>query len=202
MTANATMGIAARPLRVLAPALAAGLLLASLDASATLYRTTLTLTNPNNTDIPATTAVYDWETSAAGPAITSTDLDNLTLTLYDGATAFFTDTIIVTGVVQAIGGAARGFADIVWEFDLTTLIVSDYDNDLFVVQAGATGTTYNFYADIGRAVNDQYVDGVYNSVTSSYEFTQQTEERLAPVAPTALILLAGLPLLRARRRAA
>jgi hypothetical protein len=203
MTASATKGIGARPLRVLAPALAAGLLLASLDASATLYHTTVTLKNADNTNVPATRAVFDWETIATGPTIDSADLSNLKLTLYDGATNFFTDDMIVGGVVQAIGGASRTISDIVWDFDLSTFLVSAFDNDNGEQQdGGASGITYNFYylpATIYGALahSDKYNNGVLVEPITSYELTQRT----VPIAPTALMLLAGLPLLRARRRA-
>lgn len=58
----------------------------------------------------------------------------MTMQLFNGADLIYTDAIIVGGAAQSIGWVARTLADIVWNFDLDTLTLNDFDNDL---QAGS-----------------------------------------------------------------
>lgn len=181
---------------------AAALLLAAAQAQAALvYQTTMTLSDPDNSAIPLTSAVYDWETNATSGAISSANLLNLTLALFNGPSLVYTDAMIVNGAVQPIGGAGRVLTDIIWAFNLDSLTVTDADNDRGDKQASsATGLTYRFAAIPGFGVIFRYDNGSQKGVTG-FTMSQVTVPTEVPVAPTALLLLGGLTLLARRRKA-
>lgn len=179
---------------------AAALLLGVAQAQAAFqYQTTLTLTNPDNSDIELTSAVFDWETAATSGTIDISDLLNLTLTLLNGATLVFTDVMILNSLPQPIGGAVRALSDISFDFDLDSLTLNGWDNDLPAVQQFGTGETFNFYGGPDSAAVYRYVDGSAEDLTG-YDSSQVTLPVDVPVAPTALLLLGGLPLLMRRRK--
>lgn len=189
-----------RPMRPFRPIIAAGVLLfASAQANATFisYQTTIALSAPVG-DFSITSAVFDWQTDLMSGVATSANLLNMTMRLFDGNTLLFTDPMIVNSVVQPIGGAARQLDDIVWEFDLDNLELSeDSDNDRGQKQVGsAVGTTYRFRY-IGDAFTQRYSDGVFDGFNDS---GADVSTRVVPAAPTLVLLIAGLPLLARRRK--
>jgi hypothetical protein len=139
------------------------------------FTTTLTPITSTQEDFVVEKAVYNWETNATSGSITSADVTNLTLNLFgSGNSLLFTDTMIIGGVAQSIGGTSRSLGDIVWNFDLNTLNVTAFDNDLPVVQLLSTGITYNFFSDNPFVAADRYINGISteSAIYSSYsQFT-------------------------------
>jgi hypothetical protein len=182
------------------------LLITAVQANAGfIYRTTLTLSNP---DLPPPTvqltrAVFDWETTLMSGTAINTDLVSLTMRLFDGNSLVYTDQMVAGGVAQSIGGAARTIDNIAWNFDIDSLLLINFDNDFLSVEAGAaTGQTYNAYTLAFGQDKFQvlpYLDGMPGDA-NTWDLVENTEA--VPVAPTALLVLAGLPLLGRRRNTA
>ena len=157
----------------------------------------------------------DWSTPETSGAIGAGDLTELAISFtivdsFDGPWTW-SETIITGGAAQPIGGVARTVADIAFEFDLDTLTIARFDNDLDLVQQDdGTGVTYNVYfRDIAvpgamdRAYVDLYVDGVYETyIGGETEDEQIWSQSTSPVPlPAGLALLPlGLVGLAALRR--
>ena len=87
---------------------------------AATYVTTLSLATPlydDNID----TVVFNWSTNKASGSVGSSDLLDLSMELRSGGDNIYTDTIMVGGVVQSIGGVSRTVP--FWDFDLDTLVL-------------------------------------------------------------------------------
>lgn len=111
-------------------------------AGATALTTTLNLVTPVNNAAGATRVVYEWATPLTSGAVSTANLTDLKMQLYNGAALVYTDTVISGGVLQAFGGLARTAADVVWDFDLTSGTLAQMRNFLPGNAAGATGTQY------------------------------------------------------------
>ena len=123
-------------------------LAAASGATAGVYTTTYTLTTPYTLTKPfATQVVVDWSTDSTSGVINETNLTNWTIRLVDGATDIYTDTVITGGSVQSIGGVSRTISGVMFNFNLDTLTVGEFDNMLTgSALSGATGTAFNIYS--------------------------------------------------------
>ena len=122
--------------------------LPAATAGAGVYSTVYTLNTPYTVTSPEVTQVLvNWSTNATGGLVDQADLTDWSISFLGGETLVYTDTIIVGGAVQSIGGISRGIADILFNFDLDTLVAGDFDNMLQgALLAGASGTVYNVYS--------------------------------------------------------
>jgi hypothetical protein len=156
------------------------------------FTTTLTPSNPLQEDFVVEKVVYNWETSATSGSITNNDVTNLTLNLFgSGNSLLFTDAMIIGGVAQSIGGVSRSLNNIQWNFDLDTLNVTAFDNDIPVVQQLSTGITYNVYGGGFLTVN-RFNDGSFTETDTYSSFSQSTVAQDVPEPVTILgTLLAG-----------
>ena len=63
------------------------------------------------------------------------------------ATDIYTDTVITDGSVQSIGGVSRTISGVMFNFNLDTLTVGEFDNMLTgSALSAATGTAFNIYS--------------------------------------------------------
>ena len=109
-------------------------LAAASGATAGVYTTTYTLTTPYTLTKPfATQVVVDWSTNATSGVINETNL--------------YTDNVITGGSVQSIGGVSRTISSVMFNFNLDTLTVGEFDNMLTgSALSAATGTAFNIYS--------------------------------------------------------
>ncbi len=194
-------------------ALATLLLITAVQANAALkFETTMTLSNPDfaSPSVQLTRAVFDWETTLMSGNVINTDLVSMTMRLFNGASLVYTDEMVAGGVGQPIGGVARDIDDITWNFSIDNLELINFDNDFNLLQEDgpATGLTYNAYTGAVQTPPNPdlfsvvpYQDGVVEP-NGGNTWERVTNTVAVPLPPTALLFLAGLPLLRRRRNTA
>lgn len=157
------------------------------------FQTTLTLGSPGGTPL-VDTVVINWSTDLTSGTVSESDLTNWSYELLGGGSSVYSETVIAAGVVQPIGGVSRTLSDLLFDFDLDTLTLNEFDNDIDILQIGAaTGLTYNTYLNLlfGPGISaDQFSDGVLieTSVLDS-PFSQVTVSSI-PEPSTLLGLLA------------
>jgi hypothetical protein len=157
------------------------------------FKTTLTLNNSAGTP-PVNTVIFNWSTNLTTGTVTASDLTNWSYELLNGGSSVYTETVISGGVVQPIGGVSRTLADLNFNFNLGTLTLGLFDNDLNAVQVGAaTGTTYNIFTPLPNLFDfKRYENGTQTDQSLLNEYTQSTIEVTAstPEPSTILGLLA------------
>ena len=105
---------------------------------AATFQTTLTLDSPGGTPL-VDTIVFEWSTDLTSGTVTETDLTNWSYELFGSGSSVYSETVVLNGVVQPIGGASRLIDDLAFSFDLDTLTLGFFDNDQFIAQSTSTG---------------------------------------------------------------
>jgi hypothetical protein len=142
-------GISFPSRRLAAYALAGGATVASATAAdAGVYLTVYTLNTPYTVTTPDVTQVrMSWSTSLSGGNVQQGDLTDWSISFLSGEDVVYTDNIVSGGAVQSIGGVQRGIADILFNFNLSTLTPGDFDNMVSgSLLAGASGPAFNVYS--------------------------------------------------------
>lgn len=118
------------------------------SSHAGVYYSVYTLTSPYEFSTPnATQVLLTFSTSLTSGVMDASGLDDWSISLLSGGNLFYTDQVVIDGVVQSIGGVDRSITDILFEFNLDTLLHGTFDN--FVpgaTLAAAVGTQFNIYS--------------------------------------------------------
>ena len=124
-------------------------------ADAGMYESTYTLNTPYTASSPEVTHVLvNFSTSLTTGVVGQGDLTDWSISLYGAGGVIYTDSVIVGGSVQSIGGITRGIADVLFQFDLNTFVSGDFDNVLIGSGlSGATGTAYNITVPATLPIN-------------------------------------------------
>ena len=121
---------------------------ATASSHAGVYYSVYTLTSPYEFSTPnATQVLLTFSTSLTSGVMDASGLDDWSISLLSGGNLFYTDQVVIDGVVQSIGGVDRSITDILFEFNLDTLLHGTFDN--FVpgaTLAAAVGTQFNIYS--------------------------------------------------------
>jgi len=127
---------------------ASGALVAASTSHAGVYFSIYTLTTPYQFSTPdATQVLLSFSTNLTSGVMDAGDLDDWSISLLSGGNLFYTDQVVVDGVVQSIGGVSRSITDILFEFNLDTLVHGSFDNLVpGATLAGAVGTQFNVYS--------------------------------------------------------
>ena len=165
---------------------------------AATFQTTFTLDSPGGTPF-IDTIVFDWETDITSGNVTKSDLTNWSYELFGMGSSVYSETVVLDGVVQPIGGVSRTIDDIQFDFNLNTLNWSQFYNDFPTVQQGAaTGVTYYIeYGFGGPIFVFRYVDGTFiEASVNGSTFSQETVEVGAESVPEpgSVMALLGLGL--------
>lgn len=118
------------------------------SSHAGVYYSVYTLTSPWEFSTPnATQALLTFSTNLTSGVMDATGLDDWSISLLSGGNLFYTDNVVVDGVVQSIGGIGRSIADIRFEFNLDTLMHGNFDNMVPGASlSAAIGTQFNIYS--------------------------------------------------------
>ncbi|MBM4107163.1 MAG: hypothetical protein FJ257_12945 [Phycisphaerae bacterium] len=127
---------------------AAGGLATASSSHAGVYYSIYTLSSPYQFSTPnATQALLTFSTSLTSGIMDAGDLDDWSISLLSGGNLFYTDHVVVDGAVQSIGGVSRSITDILFEFNLDTLVHGTFDNLVPGASlAAAVGTQFNIYS--------------------------------------------------------
>lgn len=118
------------------------------QSHANVYYSVYTLTSPYEFSTPnATQVLLTFSTNLTTGAMDASGLDDWSISLLSNGNLFYTDNVVVDGVVQSIGGVDRSIEDILFEFNLDTLMHGTFDNLAEgVLLAGALATQFNIYS--------------------------------------------------------
>ncbi|MFM1889582.1 MAG: hypothetical protein RLZZ565_339 [Planctomycetota bacterium] len=118
------------------------------SSHAGVYYSVYTLASPYEFSTPnATQVLLTFSTNLTAGAMDASGLDDWSISLLSGGNLFYTDQVVVDGVVQSIGGVDRSIGDILFEFNLDTLMHGTFDNLVpGELLAGAFGTQFNIYS--------------------------------------------------------
>lgn len=172
-------------------------------ADAGVYISLYTLSSPYTVTTPDVTQVLvSWSTNSLH-LVEADDLVDWSISFLSGGNLFYTDQVIVGGVVQPLGGVERTLADVLFNFDLLTMTPGNFDNMLPGASlSGAVGPAYNVYS---------YPDGPFEPPYSTFGIWANGDESTRQLlgfssvvtvpAPAALAIaaLAGLAPRRRRR---
>ncbi|MGK7943105.1 MAG: PEP-CTERM sorting domain-containing protein, partial [Microcystaceae cyanobacterium] len=123
---------------LLATSIALGL--GTSSALAADFRSTYTFADTATPTV--NTVIVNFSTDVTSGIIDESDLTAWSIELLNGTTSLYLDNVIVSGVVQPIGGVSRALSGIDFDFNLDTLEYTEvFDNDLFGAQPDATGVT-------------------------------------------------------------
>jgi hypothetical protein len=179
----------------------AGLFVIACPIHAATYTTHITGTS-TATQFELNYIEVVWTTDVnVGDAVTVSDLSGLSFSYYDNSDALaYTDTTIIDGVVQLIGGVARSV-----EFNAVSGVsISSFDNDFSQNQLeAAVGMTANLYwFSEGTTLNvAAYDDGVLIEDASLTDLNQITTTAIPEPSASALIAgMCSLALIAPRRR--
>ncbi len=126
-------------------------------------------------------AILNWSTNLTSGTVTQNDLTDWTILLNSGGSTIYTDNVIIGGSVQPIGGVTRSVGGLRFIYDFGSNTVTNYDNDIPVVQVGvATGTTYNFVGSSSIFSFAKYSDGSFVTSGADNSFTQNTTATPVP----------------------
>lgn len=164
--------------------------LLSLTANATIIETTLELNPEYNGATPNfDTIVLNWSTQLSSGSVTSIDLHNWSMSLFSNGTKVYQDNIITNSMVNSIGGVARTPNDPIFEFDLDTMTLINFDNFLLAWQVLAiNGVQFNAF------FNDPLTIGIYqiSDEVATIQFTSFTQSSTVPEPATLAIFGLGL----------
>ena len=109
------------------------------------FKTTLTV-DPAIGTPSVDTVIINWSTNLTSGEVfqsaINNDLTHWSYELLRGGSSVYTETVILGGVVQPIGGFSRSSGNLYFYFDLDTLTLLDWDNDYGSLQKNAaTGVT-------------------------------------------------------------
>ena len=174
-------------------------------ADAGMYESTYTLNTPYTASSPEVTHVLvNFSTSLTTGVVGQGDLTDWSISLYGAGGVIYTDSVIVGGSVQSIGGITRGIADVLFQFDLNTFVSGDFDNVLIGSGlSGATGTAYNIYSYPNSVLGPPYSSlGIWsNGIESTRQLPGYSSVVTAAVpAPGACAALALVMTIKRRRR--
>jgi hypothetical protein len=174
-------------------------------ADAGMYESTYTLNTPYTASSPEVTHVLvNFSTSLTTGVVGQGDLTDWSISLYGAGGVIYTDSVIVGGSVQSIGGITRGIADVLFQFDLNTFVSGDFDNVLIGSGlSGATGTAYNIYSYPNSVLGPPYSPlGIWsNGIESTRQLPGYSSVVTAAVpAPGACAALALVMTIKRRRR--
>lgn len=85
------------------------------------FKTTFTLDTAVG-DPLVDTVIFNWSTDLTSGTVNAGDLTNWSIELLNGASSIYTDSVIIGGVVQPIGGVAR---TLVFDFNLLILMCEE-----------------------------------------------------------------------------
>jgi len=131
------------------------------------YQTDLFLQNPLSNPYGIDRVTYLFSTASTTGVINQNDLTDWTMESYSGATLIYTDVIKSGGVYQPVGGAARGSATTLWDFDLDALTLSQMSNFPIGGLSGMTGTQYLVTDNVSLPVDSQV--GIFKYVNENQE---------------------------------
>ena len=121
-----------------------------------------------------------WETDITSGNVTKSDLTNWSYELFGMGSSVYSETVVLDGVVQPIGGVSRSIGDILLDFDLDTLTLRNFDNDVSGSQdGGVSGVTYNISGvdSPTTSIITRFVDGSLDEPgTIASSFSQETVE--------------------------
>ena len=174
-------------------------------ADAGMYESTYTLNTPYTASSPEVTHVLvNFSTSLTTGVVGQGDLTDWSISLYGAGGVIYTDSVIVGGSVQSIGGITRGIADVLFQFDLNTFVSGDFDNVLIGSGlSGATGTAYNIYSYPNSVLGPPYSPlGIWsNGIESTRQLPGYSSVvTVAVPAPGACAALALVMTIKRRRR--
>ncbi len=181
------------------------LLLGTASLNAAVYQTTFSFGSVSIGGTSIDSIVISWETDSTTSGYLDS-LTNLSVTVNDGETALFSDSILVDSQVESIGGVARTSDDVPFSFDFKSddVIISFYNDRLHLQRGSAEGTTYevSFY-DYELALF-KFIDGADQGSTSISSYNVYTNETSVPepatyAVATGLLTLGLVFLLRKRR---
>lgn len=83
--------------------------------------TTLNLVTPVTNVAGANRIEYLWTTPLSSGSVIPTNVTNLTMSMFNGNTLVYTDTVLAGGVMQPFGGVSRVASDLQRRFNLNTM---------------------------------------------------------------------------------
>ena len=170
------------------------------------YQTTLAfetpVTNPGGID----NVSFLWTTSNTSGPVSRADITDLTMILSAGATPLYTDIVLAGGVLQPIGGVARVLDDIVWDFDLDSLLLSQIRNAQPSQMGTSTGLQITVEDNVDLQTDSQlgltfFVEGVQAAATIDLVASQTTQIVPEPGTAGAVVLAIGSVMIWRRKRA-
>lgn len=111
----------------------------SAAATAERYQTVL---NVSPTSAGIDRVVFDWASAQTSGSVFINAVTDLSVSLLDGDNVVYSDTVIVDGIVQPIGGTSRTAGDLFWVFNLTTNELEQLSNAIGNLLAASSGTQY------------------------------------------------------------
>jgi len=173
------------------------------QAAPVAHVTTLQFATPLANAEGITRAVFNWSTNLVSGNVSAANLVNFSMTLYAGATAIYTDNVLVNGVAQAFGGTVRAASEPYFNFDLGTNTLNEVRN-IFGSESGSTGTQYAIFDSLTIPLDGQLNIVKYTSGNMVYGVTEHVSNQATVPEPgtLALIALAGTCLALSRKRAA
>ncbi len=124
-------------------ALAFALLMLPASSQATImYETTLNLTSPVVNSDGIDRIVYDWSTNETAGFVNKSELVDLKMTLFNGASVVSVDTVLAGGIFQGVGGTTHVLSDLIWQFNLNTMVLHEMRNISSPTTDATTGTVY------------------------------------------------------------
>jgi hypothetical protein len=179
-------------------------LAAAAPSHAGVYFTIYTLSAPYQFSTPnATQVLLTFSTSLTSGVMDAGDLDDWSISLLSGGNLFYTDQIVVDGVVQSIGGVSRSITDLIFEFNLDTLVHGTFDTMVpGELLAGAMGTQFNIYSYPVVPPHGEPEPVPFGIWANGDEATRQSMgfSSVVTVPAPATIALLAVSLLPARRR--
>ncbi len=163
------------------------------------FATHLDIDNPVDGIGNVDRVTFEWSTELYGGPVSQFDIEDMVVRIFTadtpgdcaagGATCveLYRDTVVVSGVLQPIGGVTRNLSDFLWDFNLSTATLSQLRNVLDITLEGnppsipaAAGTQYllqdglSLTEDSGLLIT-RYVNGLFDADGVATVLTQSTE---------------------------
>jgi len=148
-------------------------------SKAFMIKTTLNLNTPVVNVDGIDRVVYDWSTNKISGIVSKLDVIDMTMTLFNGSTTVFVDTVLANGILQSIGGVAHGAGDFFWEYDIDNLLLRQMRNLFKPTRGATTGTVYQVednlsLQDDGKVRIIRFDNGVFAKFGSETLSSQTT----------------------------